>query len=71
MDKYVTLIGTEQVQIAANTMRDAAEKMQRAANDISYAMERHTEAMRQYISDLEMLKEQQHLDLLEKNGGIE
>ena len=32
MADYITLLGAEQVQAAANTMREAANEMQRAAS---------------------------------------
>jgi Sec-independent protein translocase protein TatA len=38
MTEYVHLVGTEQVQSAANSMREAAHEMRRAANEISEAM---------------------------------
>lgn len=38
---YVTLLGAEQVQSAANTMSSAADRMQSAASSISYAFESH------------------------------
>lgn len=41
MANYTTLLGAEQVQSAASTMRAAADEMQRAATNIDGALERH------------------------------
>ena len=41
MSGYVTLLGAEQVQSAANTMSSAADRMQTAAGSISHAFECH------------------------------
>jgi hypothetical protein len=51
-DKYVTLLGTEQVQSAANTMKEAANEMRRAANTIHEALRTHEDVMRQLIEEL-------------------
>jgi hypothetical protein len=47
MADYITLLGAEQVQTAANTMRGAAEEMMRAASENSYVAERQ----RQFMDD--------------------
>lgn len=52
-DKYVTLIGAEQVQSAANTMRSAASEINRAANTISEALHEHIRVMREFMDKLE------------------
>ena len=41
MADYITLLGAEQVQSAANTISSAANEMQRAADTVSCALERH------------------------------
>jgi IS30 family transposase len=46
-DKYMTLLGAEQVQSAGQTMRSAAEQMQRAASTIDESLERH----RRFLDD--------------------
>jgi hypothetical protein len=40
-DKYITLLGAEQVQSAASTMRSAADEMRSAASSIDEALTRH------------------------------
>jgi predicted small secreted protein len=52
-DKYMTLLGAEQVQSAANTMRSAAEDMQRAASSIDETFRRHHMFMDDWLSRLE------------------
>lgn len=52
MAEYVHLIGTEQVQSAANVMRAAAETMVRAATTIHDAMRSHEGVMREYMERL-------------------
>lgn len=41
MSDYIHLIGTEQVQSAANTMSSAAEEMKQAANNMEDTFRRH------------------------------
>ena len=41
MSEYMHLVGAEQVQTAANSMRSAAEEMQSAARNIEGSLERH------------------------------
>lgn len=43
MPNYVTLLGAEDVQKASSRMIEAAERMERAASQIEYALERHAE----------------------------
>lgn len=59
-DKYVTLMGVEQVQSAANTMREAAYEIHRAANTISEALRIHTNDMRELLRDLRVLQEEKN-----------
>ena len=48
-EKYITLLGSEQVQSAAQLIRAAADDMLRAANVINYALEQHATVMRDFI----------------------
>ena len=48
-ERYVTLIGTEQVQNAAHTMSSAAEQMSRAASSIHETMWRHQQFMDEWL----------------------
>lgn len=57
MSDYITLLGAEQVQSAANTMRSAAEQMGSAAASISWALERHERAMEDFIARFERAAE--------------
>lgn len=58
MSQYMTLLGSEQVQSAANSMRNAAEEMNRAANTIDTALQQHRIFMDEWLSRLEsVLKE--------------
>jgi hypothetical protein len=45
-------MGAEQVQQAASTMRDAANMIHRSANDITYALEKHSNMMRELVDTL-------------------
>jgi glycine cleavage system pyridoxal-binding protein P len=61
MAEYIHLVGAEQIQSAANRMVEAAHEINRAANTIHDAMQRHEEVMR----DL-MIKIDNVVDELEK-----
>ena len=50
---YVTLMGAEQVANAANTMRSAAENMNRAASTITCALEQHQRWMDDWLTRLQ------------------
>lgn len=52
-DRYVTLLGAEQVQSAANTMSHAAGEMKRAADQIDDAIRRHSQFMEDWITRFE------------------
>jgi hypothetical protein len=52
-DRYVTLIGAEQVQSAANRMSDAAEQMSRAAMSIDATVERHQRFLDDWLQRFE------------------
>jgi hypothetical protein len=57
--EYMHLIGVEQIQSAANTMRDAAHEMHRSANTIHDALQRHGEIMREFMDRMDtMLNEE-------------
>jgi hypothetical protein len=55
VSEYITLLGAEQVQSAAGTMREAALQMQRAASEISGALERHERFMGQLLLDMQAM----------------
>lgn len=54
MAEYMHLVGAEQVQNAANTMRSAAETMSRAASEISSALERHQRFLEDWLNRPDM-----------------
>jgi hypothetical protein len=70
MAEYMHLIGTEQVQSAANRMVEAADRMSRAANTISSALQNHEnnicEAL--HIHGLIMIEVMKELNKLEMEG---
>lgn len=47
MNEYVTLLGAEQVQSAANSMQQAAHEIHRAANSISESVHLQERALRE------------------------
>jgi len=49
MAEYMHLIGTEQIQSAANTMKSAAIEMHRAANLIDESLRRHEVMMAEFM----------------------
>lgn len=55
-DRYVTLLGAEQVQSAASTMARAAEDMNRAASTISSALERHQRFLENWLQQIEDIR---------------
>jgi hypothetical protein len=57
MSDYMTLLGAEQVQSAAGTMRSAASEMQRAASEISGAFEMHQRFLTQWLMDFQTVLE--------------
>lgn len=56
-DRYITLLGAEQVQSAASTMTSAASEMQRAASSIAYAFEAHQRFMDDWLLRLQQITE--------------
>jgi hypothetical protein len=54
---HIHLIGAEDVRIAANTMRSAAEDMQRAASNIAHALEMHNRFMDDWLQRLQAMME--------------
>lgn len=62
MAEYMHLIGTEQIQSAANRMVDVAERMNIAANTINETFRRHEQAM----SDL-MLRIDDLIDVMKED----
>jgi hypothetical protein len=53
MANYVTLLGTEQVQSAANRMVEAAESMRHAASIMDDILERHHRFMDDWLMRFE------------------
>ena len=53
MVDYVTLVGAEAVQRAANTMLSAAETMNRASENLDDALHRHRLFMDDWLQRLE------------------
>lgn len=53
MADYITLVGADQVQSAAGTMRGAAEEMRRAASQIDDALSRHQRFLDDWIMRFE------------------
>ena len=48
-EKYMTLLGSEQVQNAAMTMRSAAELMQRAASEMQASVDRQERVLDDFL----------------------
>ena len=55
MSQYITLIGTEAVQSAAITMRDAAEEMRRAANQLDESLRQNQQFMLDLLTDFQTI----------------
>lgn len=55
MDNYVTLLGTEQVQNAGRTMREAAEQMRQAAGMVDDALHRQRLFMDDWLARFEQV----------------
>jgi uncharacterized protein YukE len=53
MGDYVTLIGAEEVGRAGQNMRQAADEMQRAANQINDTVERFIRALDEHAARIE------------------
>jgi hypothetical protein len=61
MAEYVHLVGAEQVQSAAITMRSAAEEMSRATSQITYSLEAHQRFMTDWLVQLDgILRDRTH-----------
>lgn len=54
-DKYITLLGAEEVQRAASRMSSAADTMQQAAVNLDGALERHQRFMDDWLLRLEII----------------
>lgn len=54
MDKYVTLIGTEEVSRAASSMREAGSTMQSASNSMEHALMMHQRFMDDWLHRFEL-----------------
>ena len=53
--QYVTLMGSEQVQSAANRMVSASEEMRRAASTIDEALSRHQRFLEDWLQRYETI----------------
>ena len=51
-ERYITLLGTEQVQSAANQMRSAADDMRCAASNMALTFETHQRFMDDWLRRL-------------------
>lgn len=51
MSDYIALLGAEQVQSAANSMRQAAYEMQRAASNIDYSLTQHQQFLTNWLQE--------------------
>lgn len=51
----VMLIGTEQVQTAANTMRSAAEDMKQAASSMDFSLQQHRNFLDDWLQRFEQV----------------
>jgi hypothetical protein len=56
-ERYVTLLGAEQVQSAASTMSSAADEMKRAASEIGYAFDNHHRFMDDWLMRFQQVME--------------
>lgn len=54
-DRYVTLMGAEQVQTAGHAMSRAAEQMSRAAGSIDDSLLRHQRFLDDWLQRLEQI----------------
>lgn len=57
MEKYITLLGTENVRSAANTMKEAADIMRGVAGNLEDSLHRHRIFLDEWISRLESIME--------------
>jgi len=53
MTDYVTLLGAEQVQSAARSIRESAQMMQGTASQMEHALDQHWRRMEELVSRLE------------------
>lgn len=53
-ERYVTLLGAEDVRSAASTMRQAASEMQSAASSISGSLESHQRFLDDWLQRYEL-----------------
>lgn len=59
MADYITLLGAEQVQSAASTMRSAADDMRSAASTIEYALHQHQQFLDDWLMRLQQVMSEQ------------
>lgn len=55
MTEYIHLVGTEQVQSAANSMRSSAETMKMAANQIDSSLDMFIRRFEELVTRLELV----------------
>jgi len=55
MAEYFTLIGTETVQSAAITMRQAAEEMKKAANQLDESLRQNQQFLLNWLTDFQTI----------------
>jgi hypothetical protein len=55
MSEYMHLVGAEQVQTAANTMREAAHAMQNAASTMDFAFQQQRNFMDDWLQRFEVV----------------
>lgn len=58
MSDYITLLGSEAVERAAQSMRESAIEMQRAASAFDSAVDRHIRAMEDFASRMSSIREE-------------
>ncbi len=59
MERYITLLGAEEVSRAASTMSSAASEMQRAASSMHSTMEVHHRFMDDWLQRFQTMMEKQ------------
>lgn len=60
MGEYVTLVGAEQVQRAANEMRSAAETMRQSASNLDAVLSGHQRFLDDWLMRFEQALERHH-----------
>jgi methyl-accepting chemotaxis protein len=55
---HVTLLGAEQVQQAARSISQSADRMERATSQMAEALERHTRVIQDLIMEMERWRDE-------------